>query len=241
MEKKTIEIIIPETLEDIRLYQYQKYTKVDTENLTDAMLTRQLVKIFGEIINPDVLDYTTTELLTTNVLQALSKKGKLVKKFTLDGIEFGLIPNFDDITLGEYIDIDESIGTWDTFHRAMAVLYRPIVKTSKTLYSIEVYENTDKYSELMKQATMDVCYGVIVFFWTIEIQLLKHSLQSTQTEIAKNPKIVSALGETLIKNMDGLESLTTSVEETLLSLMPSLVYPSPYAYISLATTLKNKK
>ena len=32
----------------------------------------------------------------------------------------------DDMTLGEYIDLDNTLGEWQEMHKAMSILYRPI-------------------------------------------------------------------------------------------------------------------
>ena len=39
------------------------------------------------------------------------------------GVEYGFIPNLDDMSFGEYVDLDTYIGDWQNIHRAMAVLY----------------------------------------------------------------------------------------------------------------------
>ena len=36
-------------------------------------------------------------------------KTPLINTFVMDGVEYGFIPKLDDITLGEYIDIDNNI------------------------------------------------------------------------------------------------------------------------------------
>jgi hypothetical protein len=40
-----------------------------------------------------------------------------------DGVtlEFGMIPELDKMTFGEYIDLESYITDWDNMHKAMAV------------------------------------------------------------------------------------------------------------------------
>lgn len=38
----------------------------------------------------------------------------------------GFLPKLDEITLGEFIDVESNIGDWQNIHKAMAVLYRPV-------------------------------------------------------------------------------------------------------------------
>jgi len=59
------------------------------------------------------------------------------------------IPNLDDITNGEYVDLDTYIPDWDEMHKAMAVLFRPVIQNLKDKYIIEDYKGSAKYSDDM--------------------------------------------------------------------------------------------
>ena len=43
------------------------------------------------------------------------------------------------MSFGEYIDLDTNIGDWQKIEKAMAVLYRPVIKEYGNLYDIEDY------------------------------------------------------------------------------------------------------
>jgi hypothetical protein len=58
----------------------------------------------------------------------------------MDGVEYGFIPNLDDMSFGEYVDLDTYLGDWQNIHRAMAVLYRPIREKRGERYNIVPYE-----------------------------------------------------------------------------------------------------
>ena len=52
----------------------------------------------------------------------------------------GFVPKLDDITLGEYVDIESNISDWQKdAHKAMAVLYRPVNFKAKDKYGIAPY------------------------------------------------------------------------------------------------------
>ena len=42
-------------------------------------------------------------------------------------VKFGFMPKLDDISLGEFIDLDKYISDWQQMHKALSVLYRPVV------------------------------------------------------------------------------------------------------------------
>ena len=67
-------------------------------------------------------------------------KPQLVKTFELSGTEYGLIPNLDEMSLGEYVDLDTYMGDWDNMHIAMNVLYRPIKEKLGDKYLIKEYD-----------------------------------------------------------------------------------------------------
>ena len=52
----------------------------------------------------------------------------------------GFIPKLDDISLGEYIDIENNLSDWQKIHKAMAVLYRPVNFKLGNKYGITSYE-----------------------------------------------------------------------------------------------------
>ena len=71
-------------------------------------------------------DYEDTIEHLTKVINSTSKH---VIKFDLFDTEFGFIPKLDDITAGEFADLENYLTDFNNAHKSMAVLYRPIKKT----------------------------------------------------------------------------------------------------------------
>ena len=97
--------------------------------------------------------------------------------------EFGFIPKLDDISFGEFVDLDTYLADWDMMNKAMGVLFRPITYKKKNQYLIEDYESSDKYD--MTETTLDVVFGSLVFFYSLRNELQKTILSylATQKEI----------------------------------------------------------
>lgn len=94
----------------------------------------------------------------------------LVQKITLDGVEHGFIPNWTQLTLGEYVDLEHYTTGHDLtkhLHKAMALMYRPITATALHQYDIKAYEPDEHRSRLMLDMPMSVAVGALVFFYTI--------------------------------------------------------------------------
>jgi len=107
-------------------------------------------------------------------------KQKLIQRTRIGGKEYGFIPKLEDISLGEYIDLDTYLGNWENMHLAMQVLYRPIKNKYGERYSIEDYKASDGLH--MKDITMDCVMGSILFFYSLGTDLSKAILNSSQAE-----------------------------------------------------------
>jgi hypothetical protein len=142
-----------------------------------------------------------------------NQEHKLIQRFKLGGTEFGFIPNLEDMTFGEYTDLDTYITDWDMMHRAMAVLFRPIKKNGLNgTYEIEDYNGTITYGEVMKYAPLDVCLGATVFFYRLGNALLN----ATIVYLEKDPEVQNILLQgNSGKDGDGIVQSMLLLKETL--------------------------
>ena len=96
------------------------------------------------------------------------KDTKLKKIIELDGLQYAFHPNLDDLTLGEYADLENfiKIGIEKSMPEIMAILFRPIVEKEKDIYSIAAYDgNITIRAEKMKQMSAEQVQSALVFFW----------------------------------------------------------------------------
>ena len=137
-----------------------------------------MVEIFCgiDLKNAAKISYKDVNEITTNLSNLFTQKYDLKRTFKLGDTEFGFITNLDEITLGEYTDLDKYISNWDLMHNAMAVLYRPITKKLKDKYQIEEYNGSYTYCDAMKYAPVDVVLGAVVFFYNLGNELLKSTI-----------------------------------------------------------------
>ena len=136
-----------------------------------------------------------------------SESGQSLKKvIEIDGVEYGMHPNLDDITLGEYADIESFIknGIQNNMPELMAVLFRPIVEKKGDIYAIEAYDgNIAIRAEEMKKMSAENVQSCLVFFWIFAKELLKITPSVLQARAAQMKK--EQLMATLRKNGDGSE------------------------------------
>jgi len=231
-QKFTLEV--PRELSGIKLSQYQKYLKVmegneDAEDTEFANL--KVLECFCGISMKDAYSLPLAKFseVISHIIGLFKQDTPLQRDFTLtdpngDSVTFGFIPKLDDISLGEFIDLDNYIGDWQQIHKAMAVLYRPITFRKGDLYLIEDYEGSDKYAEVMKDAPVNVALGATVFFYRLGRILSNYLVGSLENQIQKDNK----LAEALEKNGVGINQFMQSLEVTLQGLkkLPSSQLPN---------------
>jgi hypothetical protein len=213
-----IDLIIPDNLSEITLDQYQRYLKIQDNETDDKFLQTKMLEIFCGIKLSDTLKMKMSDVnAITNILSEMfESKPKLVHRFKMKGVEYGFIPNLDEMSLGEYIDLDAYLSDWNNMHRAMAVLYRPIKDKVKERYSIEEYKVTD--GEVMKDMPMDAVIGSILFFYRLGIDLSEAMMN--YLEDSQETRLVQYLSSD--KSGVGINQFTHSLKEILHDLKISL-------------------
>lgn len=108
-------------------------------------------------------------------LSNLQIEGKLKKVFEIDGIEYGFLPDLDEITLGEWADIEHYIkdGIDKNMHKIMAVLFRPITSKEGKMYSVQAYKDgRERAEKFRKKMNAEQVQQSLVFFWSLGNELL---------------------------------------------------------------------
>ena len=187
---------IPESLSEVTLDQYQQWLKVAEGKDLDNFLQQKMIEIFCGVTLKQVMLIKAKDIesIVAQISKLFNQKeNKFIDRFNYQDQDFGFIPKLDDLTFGEYVDLDNYLADWQLMHKAMSVLYRPITFKKKNQYLIEDYETADKYN--MKQMTLDVVFGAMVFFWNLRNELQKHILNylANQTEIPISQELRDSL------------------------------------------------
>jgi hypothetical protein len=181
-----LNITIPTSLKDITLRDYKHFLDIQKENKDEKLLNAKMIEIFCGIKFEQVmlLKLSDSQEIIDLLLKVFESKPSLVSKFKLNGIEYGFHPELDDLTLGEYIDLDTFIGDWDNMEKAMNVLYRPVLVKMKDKYSIDSYvlEN----DVLLLDMPMDAVMSSIFFLWNLGLELstiMTNSLENKESQV----------------------------------------------------------
>lgn len=213
-----VELIVPNSLSEITIGQYQEFLTIKEKNegenneINDFII-QKMISIFCNV----KMNYVAMMKLSdvTDIFSTLNKifeeQPKHELKFNLGNTDFGFLPNIEEITMGEYIDLENNLSDWQNMHKAMAVMYRPITKEVKGKYQIEQYNGTHNYAEIMKHAPLNIAMGAMLFFWTLNNELLQYTLDYLATE---TEQMIIAEKHNLAENGDGLIQSINSLRET---------------------------
>lgn len=184
-----IDITIPESLSEITLSQYQKFIRIQQTNDDEQFLTAKMIEIFCDIDPSHVMKLRVSDAnaIVETLTDMLQQKSKLVKKFKMNGVQYGWIPELDSMTFGEYVDLDTHISDWDGMEKAMAVLYRPIKNEYGHKYEIEEYDI--EQHTLMGGMPMDAVLGTFDFFLNLGNELsqimMNYSTKQRETNLVQ--------------------------------------------------------
>ena len=215
-----VDLVVPNSLADITLGQYQKFVKISESNTDEKFISIKMLEIFCKLKLETIMTMKATSIktVTATLTEMFNAKQDLKHIFRMDGIQYGFIPNLEDMTLGEYVDLDSNISDFQEIHKAMAVLYRPIEKKFKGQYTIEPYEA--KEADFMKAMPMDVVFGSMIFFYHLGSDLSKVMMDYLQQE--ENRELHTQLLELSAKNGVGISQFLNSLKEMLHSSKISL-------------------
>lgn len=209
-----IKVNIPNTLSDITLDQYQRFLKVaETKDVDDIFLMQKMIQIFCGVKLTDVFYFKINDVrnIVNEINKVLLEEPKFLQRFNFEDVDYGFIPNLDDISFGEYIDLDENMNSWDSMHRAMSVLYRPIDIIKGDRYTIKKYNGIEN-EDTMKRTPVNVALGASVFFYNLRRELQRVILRFSSKQMEE---LTYQQQEILLQNGVGFNHYILSLREIL--------------------------
>ena len=155
----------------VKLIDKETGSKTEEAEETIAVLSDIPKKLIKELQLSDVA------IIMGKIAELQSEQDTVLKKvFEIDGVEYGMHPNLDDITLGEYADLETFIknGLEDNMPEIMAVLFRPVTERNGEAYTIGAYDgNLTIRAEQFKKMSAEQVQSALVFFWHLGSESLK--------------------------------------------------------------------
>ena len=101
---------------------------------------------------------------------------------------YGFIPDINKISFGEWLDLDTNCKDFPkNLSKLLSILYRPILSEIGTKYKIEQY-TADHLSNAkdFESMPLSIANGALLFFSTIESELVTTSLSFLESQIQTN-------------------------------------------------------
>ena len=207
-------ITVPTTLSDMTLHQYQMFVDIQNQNDDQTFIFQKMIEIFCGLDLKDTFKLKVSDVsdISQSIIKILETKPDLIQRFWYNEIEYGFIPNLEEITLGEFVDLESYMKEWKDMHLAMNVLYRPITISKKGKYQIKDYEASD--TDIMKKMPLDVCFSSLLFFYNLGIDLSSNLMDYLEEEQWNN---LSQIETSSTKGGVGIQQFTNSLKEILQS------------------------
>jgi len=193
---------------DVTLETWLKLIEFDTGNKAEEAeeTIAALSNMPKQLINQLSLRDVAVIMGEVAKLQA-GQDSSLKRIIEINGVEYGFHPKLDDITLGEYADLETFIKNGIEKHlpEIMAVLYRPVTeKTDSGVYTIKAYDDSLTIrAEEMKKMSAEQVQGALVFFYRF-VNVLSMTSQSSLMQTLKEMKEQLQVNPSQ-KNGDGSE------------------------------------
>lgn len=184
-----MKVTLPTSDKDITLDQFIKTKEITSrENLTELEKEKRVFLLFTGLKYKQLKNIPVTQYneVIDIIKNGISNKAEHQKTFVFKGVKYGMIPNFDKITGGEFLDLSEYENDDENLHKLMAVLYREVDKEDAFgNYSIKPYNGTEERAELFKELPWNIVSGTLFFFESLANQLEIYTLKSLQAERPK--------------------------------------------------------
>jgi hypothetical protein len=118
--------------------------------------------------------------------------------------DYGFVPDINAISFGEWLDLDSNCKDFPkNLNKILAILYRPISNQLGNKYVIEPYtsahlKNADDFNEM----PLSIANGALVFFSTIEKELVNTSLAYLDSEVMRNLKEAMTMMEEALQHQN---------------------------------------
>ncbi len=206
-------IEVPNDMSEITLGQYQKFAKLVEKEQEEDFLQKKMIEIFCGINLKEVdqYKYTAVKKISKILSEMLQQKPKLKTRFHYKGKELGFIPRIEDLSFGEFVDLDMLMKDWDSMDKALGILYREIDMKFSNKYTIVRY-NSESIED-MREMPLDIALGAIFFLWNLRKELTNHILSYSAQKVKD---LTPQQKELLMSSMAGSEVSTPSQVEVIL-------------------------
>lgn len=200
-------------------YKFEEYLTIENyvkifkikDLFEDQHLKAKVINLITDCPLDDLLESENhyVDFLATSIFAMVPQPPyNLIDRFTLDGVDYGFLPSYKEITFAEFVDLDTLLTKkpeeiMDMCHIIAAIMYRPIIsEKSKHNFKIEKYnqETLEERAQLFKKK-LDVKYllGGQFFF----INFVNNSSNFIRLSLTQRMRIEWIMLKFMIRNWKG--------------------------------------
>jgi len=173
----------------LKLIEFETGSKTQEAEGTIAALSDMSKQLINQLSLKDVA------VIMEKIAEFQAGQDSSLKRIIeIEGVEYGYMPDLNQITLGEYADLETFIknGIEQHLPEVMAVLYRKVTeKTDSGVYTIEAYGgDLTIRAEQMKKMSAEQVQSALVFFYRF-VSVLSVTSESYLTNLLKEMKTQS--------------------------------------------------
>jgi len=172
-KQKTYKLI--DSWSDVTLEKWMQV--IDIETGSKAKEAEETIAAFSDIPKKLVKELSLKDVavIMGKIAELQTKQETILRKvIEIDGVEYGMHPDLNSLTLGEYADIETMIknGLEQNMPEVMAILFRPITERNGEVYTIEAYNGEISIrAEEMKKMSAEQVQSALVFFYNLGKEL----------------------------------------------------------------------
>lgn len=185
-------ILVPESYSELSVGQFKQLNDAWTAGGDETDRALACIRITCNLSEEEVRSLSEeTVMKVVGHLQWLLNPDEqqthpIVPRFHMGNAEYGFIPDWSKLSLGEMIDLESYAkqGFYETLERSMSVMYRRVTRSVGDLYDIEAYLPSETKAAEMKDAPMDAAMGAMLFFSRIGRRLANDTINYLREEAA---------------------------------------------------------
>ena len=195
---------IPNKLNELTIGAYQKIKDIKPDD--KIKYVSEILNKLGNIPYDVILKMNSYEIkvIVNAITVMLNNTDQPLRNYiVIDDVKYKFQDNLDTMRFDQFIDLSEMTDNKelinDNIHLIMSILYHKVIGKEKSKFKwykpwkkrsykdiLEPYDSTKVYdkAKLFKEhLTMDIVYGVLVFFSHLKLIYLKNSLDYLKSQI----------------------------------------------------------
>jgi hypothetical protein len=185
---------------------------MEKENKDETFIAQKMIEIFCQTRLDYVMKMRWKDVqdITVDLANMFEADQNLKKQFTMNSTTYGFIPNLDEISFGEFVDLDGCLQDWQEMHKAMQILYRPVEISVRGKYNIKQYDGV--LDDSMKDMPLEYALGAVFFLLSLGKELSAIMMDYLQRGVLKEHTL---LKQGLAENGVGIHHFTKQLKEML--------------------------